>query len=230
MTRSCRWPRRRSSSRRCASGRSPTPTCCSRARAMDSGRRRTSGARSRPSCRSTRRSSGFELADTIEPVKVEFLAWQAAATAWPPPRTASRNPSARTIDATGPPVSRLGGRYESSGGKVSRTACGSAVIELLDRRLTWIHPMSPSPRLAHPACRLPTHGLAGRFPDDSADTVVALVRDAGGEIVANVDETWTQPRRSYPFAQPAGRLDTSNDRLSHGRIPPPCVLKRGRAR
>ncbi|HYI21982.1 MAG TPA: hypothetical protein VEX62_05020 [Candidatus Limnocylindrales bacterium] len=36
--------------------------------------------------------------------------------------------------------------------------------------------------------------LAGRFADDSADTVVALVREAGGEIVADVDETWTRPR------------------------------------
>ncbi len=38
--------------------------------------------------------------------------------------------------------------------------------------------------------------LAGRFADDSADTVVALVREGGGEIVADVDETWTRPRHS----------------------------------
>ena len=59
--------------------------------------------------------------------------------------------------------------------------------------------------------------LAGRFADDSADTVVALVREAGGEIVANVDETWTQSR-DLSVARPAGRWalarrqpSTSND-------------------
>ena len=35
--------------------------------------------------------------------------------------------------------------------------------------------------------------LAGRFPDEQARVVVELVRGAGGEMVANVDERWTKP-------------------------------------
>lgn len=45
--------------------------------------------------------------------------------------------------------------------------------------------------------------LAGRFSDDQAPVVAELVREAGGEIVANVDETWTRPRRGA-CAAPAG--------------------------
>ena len=48
--------------------------------------------------------------------------------------------------------------------------------------------------------------LAGRFPDDQASIVMDAVRRAGGEIVANVDERWTQPapaRRSEPARRPA---------------------------
>ncbi len=36
--------------------------------------------------------------------------------------------------------------------------------------------------------------LAGRFSDAQAPEVAELMREAGGEIVANVDEAWTQPR------------------------------------
>lgn len=36
--------------------------------------------------------------------------------------------------------------------------------------------------------------LAGRFNDEQAPQVAALVRECGGEIVANVDESWTRPR------------------------------------
>ncbi len=36
--------------------------------------------------------------------------------------------------------------------------------------------------------------LAGRFADEEASAVAELVREGGGEIVANVDEKWTQPR------------------------------------
>lgn len=36
--------------------------------------------------------------------------------------------------------------------------------------------------------------LAGRFSDAQAPEVAELVVEAGGEIVANVDETWTRPR------------------------------------
>ena len=46
--------------------------------------------------------------------------------------------------------------------------------------------------------------LAGRFADDFADTVVALVREGGGEIVADVDETWTRPRHPEGGERPGG--------------------------
>ena len=36
--------------------------------------------------------------------------------------------------------------------------------------------------------------LAGRFADDEADTALEAIRTAGGEVVADVDETWTRPR------------------------------------
>ena len=36
--------------------------------------------------------------------------------------------------------------------------------------------------------------LAGRFPDEAAPAVAEMVRECGGEIVANVDESWTRPR------------------------------------
>ena len=36
--------------------------------------------------------------------------------------------------------------------------------------------------------------LAARFPDQDAAEAAAFLRDAGGEIVANVDERWTRPR------------------------------------
>jgi hypothetical protein len=35
--------------------------------------------------------------------------------------------------------------------------------------------------------------LAGRFPEDGRAEVDRLVREAGGEIVADVDERWTRP-------------------------------------
>ena len=36
--------------------------------------------------------------------------------------------------------------------------------------------------------------LAGRFPDELTDSVSRIVHEAGGEIVADVDEAWTRPR------------------------------------
>lgn len=41
--------------------------------------------------------------------------------------------------------------------------------------------------------------LAGRFPDEQAALVMDLVRRAGGEVVANIDERWT---RSEPVRLP----------------------------
>ena len=35
--------------------------------------------------------------------------------------------------------------------------------------------------------------LAGRFPEELTDQVSKLVNEAGGEIVADVDEAWTRP-------------------------------------
>jgi len=39
--------------------------------------------------------------------------------------------------------------------------------------------------------------LAGRFQDDQAPVVAQLIRDAGGEVVTNVDERWTRPRPAH---------------------------------
>ncbi|HVM31049.1 MAG TPA: hypothetical protein VM305_09835 [Candidatus Limnocylindrales bacterium] len=36
--------------------------------------------------------------------------------------------------------------------------------------------------------------LAGHFPEEQAPRVQEIVRQAGGEIVADVDERWTRPR------------------------------------
>lgn len=35
--------------------------------------------------------------------------------------------------------------------------------------------------------------LAGRFPEERLPEVTRLVREQGGEIVADVDERWTRP-------------------------------------
>jgi hypothetical protein len=42
--------------------------------------------------------------------------------------------------------------------------------------------------------------LAGRFADERTDEVAKLVREAGGEIVADVDERWTRPRSRHSGA------------------------------
>ena len=39
--------------------------------------------------------------------------------------------------------------------------------------------------------------LAGRFPDEQAALVMDLVRRAGGVVVTNVDERWTEPVASH---------------------------------
>ena len=43
--------------------------------------------------------------------------------------------------------------------------------------------------------------LAGRFTDERAPEVARLVRESGGEVVADVDESWTQPRTAADFRQ-----------------------------
>jgi hypothetical protein len=45
--------------------------------------------------------------------------------------------------------------------------------------------------------------LAGRFPDERLPEVTRLVREAGGEIVANLDERLTRPRSETRQPQPA---------------------------
>ena len=53
--------------------------------------------------------------------------------------------------------------------------------------------------------------LAGRFQDHKADVAADLIRDAGGEVVTNVDEKWTRSRstaRSVPWTP-----DFSRERL-----------------
>jgi hypothetical protein len=71
----------------------------------------------------------------------------------------------------------------------------SAVREMLERRMRLhasdveIAPLGDCDSLSDTGTL-----LAGRFPDDQATTVVGWIRDAGGEIVADVDEAWTKPR------------------------------------
>ncbi|MEO6351291.1 MAG: hypothetical protein ABIP53_11630 [Candidatus Limnocylindrales bacterium] len=54
--------------------------------------------------------------------------------------------------------------------------------------------------------------LAGRFADEIAHRVAQVVTEAGGEIVANVDETWTRPRPATgrPTWSPVYRRDGLN--------------------
>jgi hypothetical protein len=52
--------------------------------------------------------------------------------------------------------------------------------------------------------------LAGRFDDEEAPRVAEMVRDGGGEIVANVDESWTRPRTT------AGERPTWSQSYSRG--------------
>lgn len=93
----------------------------------------------------------------------------------------------------------------------------SAVRELLQHRL---HPrppeldIAPLGLLSEPADQSadqPTDDcmvLAGRFLDEQALQVAALVREAGGEMVANVDEAWTRPRM-FPRQPSADRSATT---------------------
>ena|SRR5687768_9795393 len=72
----------------------------------------------------------------------------------------------------------------------------SAVRELLRRELDLAAPdLAIAPLASATEDRTTDETvLAGRFDDRAAAEVAKLVRDAGGEIVANVDEQWTRPR------------------------------------
>jgi hypothetical protein len=66
----------------------------------------------------------------------------------------------------------------------------SAARDLLEREL---HPLDVAVApLAHPGERPSDEALvAGRFDDDQAPQAIDLVREAGGEVVADIDERWT---------------------------------------
>jgi hypothetical protein len=71
----------------------------------------------------------------------------------------------------------------------------SAVKEMLERRLRLHATAVGIAPLGDPDRPSDTDTLlAGRFPDDEATNVTGWLRDAGGEIVADVDEAWTKPR------------------------------------
>jgi len=71
----------------------------------------------------------------------------------------------------------------------------SAVLDRLKRSLDIAPPDVAIAPLGMPEVtdRDPTL-LAGRFPDERTAEVTRLVREAGGEVVADVDEGSTRPR------------------------------------
>jgi hypothetical protein len=74
--------------------------------------------------------------------------------------------------------------------RFSKPSDASVARELLRRELD--PPEVEVAPLAHPGEA--GHGealLAGRFPDEVAPVAVRLVVRAGGEIVADIDESWT---------------------------------------
>jgi hypothetical protein len=67
----------------------------------------------------------------------------------------------------------------------------SAALDVLQRELD--PPDLAIAPLAHPGEPSASDAvLAGRFPDELAPMVVELVERAGGEIVADIDESWTR--------------------------------------
>jgi hypothetical protein len=70
----------------------------------------------------------------------------------------------------------------------------SAVCDLLRQRLQLDTPDVDIAPLGVPGQESQNETLlAGRFEDEVAPRVAEVVTEAGGEIVANVDETWTRP-------------------------------------
>ncbi len=71
----------------------------------------------------------------------------------------------------------------------------SAVKEMIERRLHLHASAVGIAPLGDPDRPMDTDTLlAGRFPDEEALNVTGWLREAGGEIVADVDEAWTKPR------------------------------------
>jgi len=75
----------------------------------------------------------------------------------------------------------------------------TTVRDLLRHRLHLEHPDVDIAPLGMPSEPETTDTLlAGRVPDEQAAEVTELVRQNGGEVVANVDERWTMPRSVPP--------------------------------
>src|SRR5688500_2063183 len=71
----------------------------------------------------------------------------------------------------------------------------SAVRDLLCRQLHLSPPDVDIAPLGVPGQESTTDTLlAGKFSDDQAPHVAEVVRECGGEIVANIEESWTRPR------------------------------------
>ena len=70
----------------------------------------------------------------------------------------------------------------------------SAVRDLLRRQMRLDPPEIDIAPLAADEPATDETVLAARFSDGDAAEAAALLRDAGGVIVANVDERWTRPR------------------------------------
>src|SRR4051794_23897642 len=77
----------------------------------------------------------------------------------------------------------------------------SAALAVLRRELP-VADIAVAP-LAHPGEAGSEALLAGRVPDNVAPTAVELVQRAGGEIVADIDERWTDVSTSAAHG-PAG--------------------------
>lgn len=72
-----------------------------------------------------------------------------------------------------------------------QTSQAAAALDLLQRELDPPDvAVAPLARPDEPAAADAV--LAGRFPDEQARAAVELVERAGGEIVANIDESWTR--------------------------------------
>jgi hypothetical protein len=113
-------------------------------------------------------------------------------------RHATRALATDTPEVFGPNRSAGCERMRILAAKFADRQIASAVRELLRRRMNVAAPdldIAPLANATEPATDDTV--LAGRFPEHDAAEVAKLVRDAGGEIVANVDERWTLPRSSF---------------------------------
>ena len=87
----------------------------------------------------------------------------------------------------------------------------SAALDALKRRLhlaadaAAIAPLGTPGRGAEADAVL----LAGHFREDQTGLVRSVVSRSGGEVVADVDESWTRPR-SYPATPAAPRASSMN--------------------